>query len=270
MKLIKYNSKKGVTNLFADYILQKIDRNLDSIIQVTDFDNFFIINGKTESQVLLDILKIKDEFVSKYGSLLKEVGYSENINTMDLIQYGKSPSESPDRYLWTTLYNSTRPIYHTEVMIANQSDKEIYSVDYSKGLVYEIDYTSVIRPSKFTITPIQMTSEFPHGYSLSMGRTLYYYSEYIVNQIIRPSMTNQMDILLTNKVVDNEQVIDFRFDSVISEETIKSMVLDIFDFNFESFNESISSYDFCDDIKKPTEVKPWLVKDKNPKDLIVF
>ena len=270
MKLIKYNSKKGIVNLFSDYILQKIDRNLNSIIQITDLNNFFIINGITESQVLLDISKIKDEFISEYSGLLKNLGYSENINTMDLIQYGKSPVEDDNRYLWTTFYNSTRPIYHTEVMMSNLSNKEIHSIDYSNGLVYEIDYTPVILPSKFTISPIQMTSEFPHGYSLSMGRTLFYYSEYISNQILTPSMANQMDILLTNKVTNGEQVIEFKFDSLISEETIKSMVLDIFDFDFEGFNKKLESYDLCDDIKKPTESKPWLVKDKHPNDLLVL
>ena len=270
MKLIKYNSKKGIVNLFSDYILQKIDRSLNSIIQITDLNNFFIINGITESQVLLDISKIKDEFISEYSGLLKDSGYSENINTMDLIQYGKSFIEGDNRNLWTTFYNSTRPIYHTEVMMSNLSNKEIQSIDYSNGLVYEIDYTQSILPSKFTIAPIQMTSEFPHGYSLSMGRTLFYYSEYIANQILTPSMANQMDILLTNKFTNGEQVIDFKFDSLISEEKIKSMVLDIFDFDFEGFNKKLESYDFCDDIKKPTESKPWLVMDKHPNDLLVL
>jgi S-adenosylmethionine synthetase len=115
-----------------------------------------------------------------------------------------------------------------------------------------------------------MTSEFPHGYSLSMGRTLFYYSEYIANQILTPSMANQMDILLTNKITNGEQVIDFKFDSLISEEKIKSMVLDIFDFDFEGFNKRLESYDLCDDIKKPTESKPWLVMDKHPNDLLVL
>jgi hypothetical protein len=270
MKLIKYNSKKGIVNLFSDYILQKIDRSLNSIIQITDLNNFFIINGITESQVLLDISKIKDEFISEYSGLLKDSGYSENINTMDLIQYGKSFIEGDNRNLWTTFYNSTRPIYHTDVMSANLSDKQIHSIDYSNGLVYEMDYTSVTPTSKFTISPIQMTSEFPHGYSLSMGRTLYYYSEYITNQIISPSMANQIDILLTNKVNNGEQVIEFKFDSLISEKKIKSMVLDIFDFDFEGFNKKLESYDLCDDIKKPTESKPWLVMDKHPNDLLVF
>jgi hypothetical protein len=48
------------------------------------------------------------------------------------------------------------------------------------------------------------------------------------------------------------------------------MVLDIFDFDFEGFNKKLESYDLCDDIKKPTESKPWLVMDKHPNDLLVL
>jgi len=271
MNLINVNSKKGIVNLFSDFLLQKIDRNLNSIIQVTDLNNFFLINGTTESKDLLDLAKIKDEFISKYQDLLKSIGYPDNINTMDLIKYGKSPSEGDDRYLWSTFYNSNRPIYHQDIIDVYGSDKEYYSMMYDKGIVYELDYTTIITPSKFTTIPFQVTSEFPYGYSLSMGRSLLYYSEYIANQVITPSMSNRIDILLTNKISEEgEQIIDVKFDSNISEETIKSMILDVFDFNFEEFNKKLESYDLCDDIKKPTESKPWLVKDKHPNDLLVF
>jgi hypothetical protein len=271
MNLIKLNSKKGIVNLFADFLLQNIDKDLNTIIQITDLNNFFLVNGITESQTILDLSKIKDEFISKYQDLLTEVGYPDSINTMDLIKYGKSPSESENRYLWSTFYNSSRPIYHQDVIDVCGSDKEYYSISYNNGLVYELDYNTITTPSKFTTTPYQITSEFPYGYSLSMGRGLLYYSEYIANQIITPSMSNMVDILITNKTnEDGEQVFDIRFDSPISEETIKSMVLDIFDFDLVSFNKKLESYDLCDDIKKPTESKPWLVRDKDSKDLIVF
>ena len=104
-----------------------------------------------------------------------------------------------------------------------------------------------------------------------MDRALLYYSEYIVNQIMSPSMSNKIDLYLTTKKNDEgEQIIDVKFTSPISEEIIKSMILDVFTFDISKFTKSIGGYDLCDDIKKPTESKPWLVNDINPKDLIVF
>jgi len=242
MKLINLNTKLGVINLFSDYILKHINPKHNSIIQVTDVGHFIIINGTTDSSDLLDFSKIKDDFISEHHNLLLSVGYSENLNTMDLIKYSTKIVEGDNRYLWSTFYNSTRPLYHQEVIDASKSDKSVYSIDYKDGVVYEVDYNSYISPSKFNTIPQQITSSFPHGYSLSMGRGLLYYSEYIAN----------------------------KFKSNISEETIKSMILDVFSFDYDKFNKDIEGYDLCDDIKKPTEVKPWLVNDVNPKDLIVF
>ena len=104
-----------------------------------------------------------------------------------------------------------------------------------------------------------------------MGRLLFYYSEYIANQIIKTSSTDRMDILLSDrKNDDGDQIFDIKMESVVPTDFIKSMVLDIFDFDFTKFKSKLKSYDFCDDIKKPTEDKPWLVKDKDPIDLTLF
>ena len=103
MKLINLKTKKGVVNLFADFIISKIDSSLDTIIQVTDFNHFLIVNGTTESNELLDLKKIKDEFVSENQTLIKEVGYNENLSIMDLIQYNKKITESKNRFLWSLL-----------------------------------------------------------------------------------------------------------------------------------------------------------------------
>lgn len=272
MKLINLKTKKGIVNLFADYILNNVDPSLNTIIQVTDFNHFIVINGVTESTSLLDLSEIKNKFISEYQSLLNEVGYGDNFSTMDLIQYNKKVTDSSYRYLWSTFYNSSRPIYHQEVLDKFENTGLDYiSLDYSNGLLFELDYSSVIVPSKFNISPIQVTSEFPHGYSLSMGRLLFYYSEYIANQIIKTSSTDRMDILLSDrKNDDGDQIFDIKMESVVPTDFIKSMVLDIFDFDFTKFKSKLKSYDFCDDIKKPTEDKPWLVKDKDPIDLTLF
>lgn len=271
MKLINLNSKKGIINLFADYILKSIDPNLNTIIQITEFNYLMVINGMTESSDLLDLSKIKDKFFSENQNLLVEFGYKEPFKTLDLIQYNKKITNSPFRFLWSTMYNSKRPVYHESVIEQYNSEKEFYSVDYDNGLVYELDYHSIITPSKFKVTPLQISSEFPYGYSLSMDRLLLYYSEYIVNQIIKTSMSERLDIYLTNqKNSDGEQILNIKTYGHVDERKIKSMVLDLFTFEFDEFKEKIKSYDLCEDIKSPLSDKPWLIKDKNQKDLIIF
>lgn len=270
MKLINLNSKKGVINLFADYVLKRFDKQSETIIQVTDFNHFFIVNGVTNTTTVLDLSIIKDEFISEYQSLLKDVGYDENLSIMDLIKYGDNIEKETS--IECDFYDSERNIYPTSLNDYKFTSNEIYSVYYDKTLEHETKrgYKSIVRG--FHQSPLQITSEFPHGYSLSMGRTLLYYSEYIAHNIMSSFICNKINILLFNNKNENDEqniVIDC-YDFLISENYIKSLILDVFDFNFESFNKKIETYDICDDIKKPTEGKPWLVKDVNPIDLLIF
>jgi len=270
MKLINLNSKKGIVNLFADFILKNININNETIIQVTDFNHFFIVNGITNSKTVLDLPKIKDEFISEYQDLLKEVEYDENINVMDLIKYNEKINKETS--IECDFYDSKRNLYHPILTDYEFSDNSIYSVDYDIDFKYETKLGFKTIMSGFYQSPLQVTSEFPHGYSFSMGRTLLYYSEYIANNIMTSLLGNKIKILLsTEKTFDGEQeiLIDFNQD-FLSSNNVKSMILDVFDFDFETFNKKLELYDICDDIKKPTESKPWLVKDINPKDLYVF
>jgi len=270
MKLINLNSKKGVVNLFADYILKRFDKQSETIIQVTDFNHFFIVNGITNTTTVLDLSVVKDEFISEYQDLLKEVGYEENLSIMDLIKYDDKIDKETS--VECDFYDSERNLYHPILINYKFSDNFIYSVNYDYDFTYETKrgYKSLVRG--FFQSPLQITSEFPHGYSYSMGRTLLYYSEYISHNISSSAICNKIKILLTTNIDNNnEQEITIDcYESFFSNQQIKSMVLDNFNFDFESFNKSLESYDICDDIKKPTERKPWLVKDVNPIDLVIF
>ena len=67
------NSRLSVVNLFTDFILNKIPKEEESIIQIVDCLNFYVIKGKTTYNEPLDISSIKDEFISKYESILGDI-----------------------------------------------------------------------------------------------------------------------------------------------------------------------------------------------------
>ena len=77
-------SRLSIVNLLADFILNKIPKEEESIIQVVDCSNFYVIKGKTTYNSPLDIATIKDEFITKHQSLLGEIKLS---HTIDLIEY---------------------------------------------------------------------------------------------------------------------------------------------------------------------------------------
>jgi hypothetical protein len=102
-----------------------------------------------------------------------------------------------------------------------------------------------------------------------MGRQELYYSEYISNQLFDVLLTDKLTFKYSSIKVDEDNQIDVKSNSLYPKKDIISMVLDVFDFDMLVFNDMIKGYNIMEDITKPFDKKPWLVRDKI-KDLILF
>lgn len=272
MKYINENSNRGLVNLFADFLVKEIDKtnNYDTIIEVTDCGKFFVVNGMTNSDKILDMVTVKETFLETNKLLLKNFGY-ENVNIIDLILYNRDLKKKTD-YTFD-FYNSERPIYHNNIIvnILEFPQPKFNSITYNNRLEYELDYSEddTSNLEYYTYSPLNISSEFPHGYSLSMGRQEYYYSEYISNQLLDVLLTDKLTFKYSSVKVDEDNQIDVISNSIYPKKDVISMVLDVFDFDMLVFNNKIKNYDIMEDITNPFGDKPWLVKDRL-KDLILF
>ena len=272
MKYINENSNRGLVNLFSDYIVNQInkDKQYDVVIEVTDCGKFFVVNGMTNSEKILDMVNVKESFLETYKSLLTNFGY-ENVNVIDLIMYGKELSKKTD-YTFD-FYNSSRPIYHYKLInsIIESKQPNFNSISYTNRLEYELDYSeeNTTNLQYYTYAPLNISSEFPHGYSLSMGRQELYYSEYICNQLFDVILTDRLTFKYSSVKQDDDNQIDIHSMSLFPRKDVISMILDVFDFDMLKFNDTIKDYDIMEDITRPFNNKPWLVRDKI-KDLILF
>jgi len=275
MKYVNENSNKGIVNLFADFLVKEINKtnNYDVVIEVTDCGKFFVVNGLTNTDKILDMIQVKDDFYKEYQTLLDQFNYT-NLNIIDLIMYEQELIKKFD-YVFD-FHNSSRPIYHIGLIndLIDNPQPKFNSVSYNNNrLEYELDFSEddTSNLSYYTYSPLNISSEFPHGYSLSMGRQELYYSEYICNQLF--------DVILTDKITfkyssvksdeDGDFQIDITSNSIHPKKDIISMVLDVFDFDMLVFNDKIKDYDIIEDLTIPFDKKPWLTKDKT-KDLILF
>jgi hypothetical protein len=74
----------------------------------------------------------------------------------------------------------------------------------------------------------------------------------------------------TTNTNENEDFdIDIVSDSRFDKESIKSLILDVFDFNLGEFKTRVSDYDLTQDILFPTNIKPYTQQDRL-KDVILF
>lgn len=193
-----------INNLFAEFIVNKLDNNILSQIEVVDFQNFLVIKGKTKSKEILELSQIKLQFVESLSSKTEiSIG-----NTIDLIEYDVN-LEAPQK-LTFSFYNSS---------------------DISKQ---NCETESICLTSK---------SNFPYGYSFGMGKSKYYYAKKIVYNLQSKYQWDKIKIEFEEPFDENglEIFVDNCNDS---DESIKSAILDAFDFNFTGFNKKLEKLDW--------------------------
>ena len=230
MRKLEKNTRRYFVNLFADYILSKFEKSENTIIQVTDCENFVVVNGQTNSSKLVDMNELKIEFMEKFKDLMSSLKM-ESINLIDIIKYEQEIPEFSRGWM--------------------DVNKSLYVEEYDP------------------ISEITISSEFPYGHSLGCGRGIYYYSHYIFNHMYSLLGVDQLYFRYSNKLDENEDYkIKVVSNSSISKTSIESLVLDVFDMDLTEFNSRLSKYQFFDDITDPNSKKPYLVQDRL-KDVIL-
>jgi hypothetical protein len=224
MRKLEKNTRRYFVNLFADYILSKFNKTENTMIQITDCENFVVVNGQTTSNDLLNLSKIKTEFIDSNKELFNSL-CKEDLNIIDIIKYSQ---EIPDfSKAWITV------------------NKSLYVTEYEP------------------ISEINISSEFPYGHSLGCGRGIYYYSHYIFNHMYSLLGVDKLYFRYTTKIDENEDYkVKVISDSLLPKEKIESLVLDCFDMDLTEFKERLSDYNFTNDILDETLEKPYLVQDR--------
>ncbi len=248
MILKKTNSRVYTINLFSDYLLTKIPNTEESIFSLVDCKNFIIIKGKTSHKEILDISSITKEFNKKYEP---ETPIS---HTIDLIEYDY---ELPK-------------VKNLEFILHKSENCSYHKTQIEKFLSSESSFDFSCYPTEVSDDELIVTSEFPHGYSLSQGRLIYLYGKHIFYSI----PTNYIDSsiifsLSVDKDDDNDNIISiFNVDKNSEDKTLKSAILDVFDFDMSWLSSEMKKVDWSIELTNPLEEYSF-IKKKN-KDFIIF
>lgn len=269
MRLINLYSRRGLVNILAEKISKKISENEKhkTIIEVTDCVNFLVVKGITSSNTLFDFTTFKKEFLETEKEFLEKLGI-KNLNIIDIIQYD-SVYEDEYRPYWFNFWKSDRPIYNQKVIDFNNKEKIYYesqleSLSYTDRIELELSTHFENNGDVITLLPLSVTSEFPFGYSMECGKSYLYYCEYICNQLFGVLNTDKILFKYSNeRNINDDLSISIESNSQYSDSDVRSMVLDIFDFNIAKFQKDyLENYDFTEEIKNPTSKKPWILRDK--------
>ena len=241
------NTRVYTVNLFADYLVSKIQPNEESIFSIADCKNFLIIKGKTTQKEILDISSIIKEFNDKY-SIEKPISH-----TIDLIEYDSAlPTVKNIQFV---LHKSQNCSYHSSQISKFLSDNTSFGFEG--------------QPIEFTDDTLIITSEFPHGYSLNQGRSLYLYGKHIYYSLPSIRQTSMFIELSLEKNQDDDFIISlFNLDTLEYDKVLESAVLDVFDFDLSWVLSEMKKVDWSVELTNPLEEYSF-IKERN-KELIIF
>lgn len=248
MILKKQDTRYYTVNLFADFILSNIPNTENSVITISDFKNFIVIKGTTTYKHILDISSLSTEFNEKYNPK------HPISHTIDLIDYDlKLPNVNESSF---TLHNSVNCSYHkSQIKKYLNSDNSI-SFDY--------------QPTEVTENILPITSEFPHGYSLSQGRLIYLYGKHIFYSIPSDYIVSSLSFTIsTEKDEEDENIISVYNTFTLSDDKVlKSAILDVFDFDMSWISSEMKKVDWSVELTNPLEEYSF-IKNRN-KDFVIF
>lgn len=238
------NSRISIVNLFADFILNKIPKKENTIIQVVDCFNFYVVKGMSTHNEPLNLSNVRDEFISKYEELLGDRKLSHII---DLIEYD-SKLNPYDNLTFKYYYGSENCSYSPQQI-------KFYTEDSSKS--YE--HSELLK--EITDDCLVCISEFPHGHSISQGRLLYYYGKHIFYNIPSSYPINTLIFKLsTKKTEDGEPIFSVLNSKEKVDEVLTSAILDVFDFDMSWLNTEIKKVDWSIEITNPLQDYDFLKK----------
>ena len=230
-------SRLSIVNLLSDFILNQIPKEENTIIQVIDCVNFYVIKGKTTHTEPLDMSKVRDEFITKFE---EQIGDKKISHTIDLLEYNSKlkPSES---LTFSYHYGSDNCSY-------TSSQTKSYVKDDSNSYEQK-HYINTLSDDSLVVV-----SEFPHGYSLSQGRLLYYYGKHIFYNIPSSYPINTLTFnLSTKKDESGDPVFSVMNSNQKVDEVLTSAILDVFDFDMSWLNTETKKVDWSIELTNPLQ-----------------
>jgi len=283
---------KNLCNIFASIVVNKINEtfpNAKTEITVINVRNFFTIKGRTNSDQVLIISDLFQEFVNKYDEEL-----SNSIRVIDTILYNFDFTSSPINIS----YDSNKKISKEKLLNQNFVNSHIkdklyfnLKIEVLKNLLY-FDCSTENSNKIFSI----LKSEYPdyqlvkgdfsqeiyvsdRYYGLSNnGEKLYHMLlRYISYHFLTLGISKELNIKLMSSVNiedmdnNNTELIITNDNHIVKTKWLESLILDIFPFTQKELKGSfdLTSYNSIDEIILSENHLPWEKLDR-VKDIVLI
>jgi len=259
----------NLCNLLANKLIEEfnnIDVRHKSKIKIIDLNNFIVIKGYTTLSTPLNFSSIFVDYLNQ----IYEV--NRNYNVIDLIEYGNKKSNSDltisyhcnEYELNHNLFNINNPNEQGYIDLKNDF-KTIYTNNinlYNKnGERNSLKVFKVLEPDYFM-------SDTIFGLSLDLEKIYLIYFKYISYHLFESNTCKDIffNLNIENNInpIDNENItLDiYSSTNIVKLEWLKSLILDIFNFNPDYIKKHLSLDDYNFENEMFNGDRCWLKRDK--------
>jgi len=229
MRRYKLNSRQGLCNFFAEYMMEEISQNgkHDTMISVSDCESLILIKGSTKREDITDVKEIINKFISLYSS---EFTFTDlqKVSTLDIISFNDEKK-----------FKERKLKFHFE--------RDVQFPKFDMNVVN---------------SPI-VTSEFSYGFSKNYLKNLYLYLEHIVYNVQDHFGYTFIELTVEEDYRGDVEIVDILSNSVYPPSRLKSIIYDNFEMNVSEINDLIKEQDFIKEMSYSIQNSPWLVVKEN-------
>ena len=229
MRRYKLNSRQGLCNFFAEYMVEEISQNgkHDTMISVSDCESLIMVKGYTKRQDIIDVKEIINKFISRYSS---EFTFTDlqKVSTLDMISFNEEKK-----------FKERKLTFHFE--------RDVQFPKFDMNVVN---------------SPI-VTSEFPYGFSKNYLKNLYLYLEHIIYNVQDHFGYTFIELTVEEDYRGNVEIIDILSNSVYPPSRLKSIIYDNFEMNVSEINVLIKEQDLIKELSYSIQNSPWLIIKEN-------
>jgi hypothetical protein len=267
----------NLCNLLSNKVITEFDKIEPSHItdiKVIDLENFVVIKGRTTINKSINYSKV---FKNYFDSLCDN---DKVFNVIDLIDYGNIPSNELINVHLTSLnqydmlmdnfnYNSQGE-YH----IIHSNNTILYSNDKLFQIINELKEYKDFKGKKI-IPSYPFVSDSIYGKNLNSSKLYETYLKYISYNILEKQICREIELNLYHEGDINNiswETLELEVSSnncIVSNEWLKSLILDIFDFNPNHIKKhlSLETHNFENEIL--SKDKCWMKRDKTSEMILL-
>jgi hypothetical protein len=271
---------KNICNIFASLIVEKINETFpdaETEITVINVRNFFVVKGRTNSDVVIncsdllkDFIKDYDEEFSKKINIIDVIYYNTKVENVTInLNYQSNKKIEKRKFEIESFINDIRKKGISITLQVDDDSKYVFFDSDSENTIYLTGLLSTFFSDYYIVrsnfSNYTYTSDRYYGLSNNTEKYYHVLLKNITKHLFDLNISNNVDIkLMSDKKIYEISNLNCKIKlneccHIVKTDWLESLILDIFPFEYSEIKDkyNFSKYKSHEDVTSPEKPKVW-------------